>query len=122
MHAHPLRDMSSRRPNHRRSSILRTKAYIQIRSALVLGKIVHESRAISCSGYIRINAANVQCVWKVTLESKSGNVPSIEMANSGSGSFSTLATLNSGNKVSNTDERLLRKNNGLFEGAPEALA
>ena len=61
-------------------------------------------------------------MWKVTLESKSGNVPSIEMAKSGSGSFSTLATLNSGNKVTDTDERLLRKNNGLFEGAPEALA
>eukprot|EP00956_Cyclotella_meneghiniana_P000406 scaffold478_cov63-Cyclotella_meneghiniana.AAC.2 len=59
----------------------------------------------------------VQCVWKVkvTLKSKAGNVPSIEMAKSSSHSFSTLTTLNSGNKVTDTDERLLSQNKGLFE-------
>ena len=34
-----------------------------------------------------------------TLESKSGNAPSIEVAKSDSHGFSTLATLNSGHKV-----------------------
>ena len=38
-----------------------------------------------------------------TFESKSGNAPSIEVAKSDSHGFSTLATLNSGNKVTDTD-------------------
>ena len=37
-----------------------------------------------------------------TFESKSGNAPSIEVAESGSHGFSTLATLNSGHKVIDT--------------------
>ena len=44
-----------------------------------------------------------QCVCEVTFESKAGNVPSIEVAESGSDTFSTLATLYSGNKVTVTD-------------------
>jgi len=46
-----------------------------------------------------------QCVWEVTFESKSGNVHAIEVAKAKSGSdcFSMLATLNSVNKVTDTD-------------------
>jgi hypothetical protein len=45
-----------------------------------------------------------QCVWEVTFESKAGNVPSIEVAKSGTSNFSTTATLNSGNRVVVTDD------------------
>eukprot|EP00956_Cyclotella_meneghiniana_P009975 scaffold13782_cov78-Cyclotella_meneghiniana.AAC.1 len=46
----------------------------------------------------------VQCVWEVTFESKSGYVHAIEVAKTkSSDGFSTLATLNSGNKVTDTD-------------------
>eukprot|EP00804_Cyclotella_cryptica_P021433 CCRYP_005783-RA/>CCRYP_005783-RA protein AED:0.00 eAED:0.00 QI:831/1/1/1/1/1/3/2372/6166 len=45
-----------------------------------------------------------QCVWRVTFESKAGDVPSIEVAKSGTDMFSTVADLNSGNKVTVTDD------------------
>jgi hypothetical protein len=45
-----------------------------------------------------------QCVWEVTFESKAGNVPSIEVAKSGTNSFSTSATMNSGDRIVVTDD------------------
>eukprot|EP00956_Cyclotella_meneghiniana_P006845 scaffold9207_cov84-Cyclotella_meneghiniana.AAC.6 len=56
-----------------------------------------------CSGQPRGDDRFVQCVWKLIFESKSGNVPSIEVAKSGRDSFSTLATLISENKVTVID-------------------
>ena len=63
----------------------------------------HESFVFSLQSVV--SDGFVQCVWEVTFESKSGNVHAIEVAKAKSGSdgFSTLATLNSGNKVTDTD-------------------
>ena len=62
----------------------------------------HESFVFSRSVF---SDSFVQCVWEVTFESKSGHVHDIEVAKAKSGSdcFSMLATLNSVNKVTDTD-------------------
>ncbi len=45
-----------------------------------------------------------QCSWKITFESKAGDVPSLQVAASGSSSFSTSASLEAGDVISVQDD------------------
>ncbi len=45
-----------------------------------------------------------QCTWNVTFESKAGDISPLEVARSGTSDFSTVAELNSGNRVIVTDD------------------
>ena len=45
-----------------------------------------------------------QCTWQITVESKAGNIPSLQVARGSTSVFLTEAELNSGNRVVVTDD------------------
>ena len=67
--------------------------------------IQSELSKLSTIGIVTVTPSSVvpdsfgQCTWQITFESKAGNVPSLEVARSGTSVFSTAAELGSGNKI-----------------------
>ena len=67
--------------------------------------IQSELSKLSNLGLVTVSAENevpdefLQCSWEVTFEGKAGDVPSLQVAPSGSNSFSTSATLEGGDVI-----------------------
>mmetsp|Transcript_25263 Transcript_25263/g.52844 ORF Transcript_25263/g.52844 Transcript_25263/m.52844 type:complete len:1508 (+) Transcript_25263:155-4678(+) len=71
--------------------------------------IQSELSKLSTIGTVTVSPASAvpdnfgQCIWEITFENKAGDVPTLEVARSGTSLFSTDAELNSGNRIIVTD-------------------